>query len=101
MRRKEHIMVDEIVFKTHDFEYVHEWLDATFGEWVDTEHSPYRHWIKRHNVTALEEKFEAEIERNVGYLHILCDWLSHFGMYYLPEDEEKVEWMLKYKDAYW
>lgn len=100
MNHKEHVTVDYIIFR-QTFAEVHTWLDETDPEKKKSGISPYRHWIKRHNVEALKDKYgDQTIEFNAGCMHILCDWLSHFYVWVLPKNETEVIVKLKENNAF-
>jgi hypothetical protein len=93
MERKEHLRVDEF-FYNKTYNEVHQWLDATYVNYMKT--NPYLHWIERHHIKAIEEKYGiGSIEYNVAYLHILADFLSHLQIATVPKDEEDVKSYLK------
>ena len=77
------------------FPEVHRWLDGTFKKWADSGH-PYMHWIERHNTLAIALKFDA---RSIEFLsarhHVLCDWMSHWGIWLIPENQIEVTEFLK------
>ena len=95
MNLKEHLEIDYIVFRP-TFAEVHRWLDTTYPETEKSGVSPFRHWIKRHNVEALKTKYGDQTpEFHAGCLHVLCDWLSHLDVWALPKDEAEVIAKLK------
>jgi hypothetical protein len=93
MDRKNHEKVD-LFFWDKKYSEVHQWLDATFPKYAGR--NPYRHWLERHHIKAIKEKFgEFYLEYNVAYLHILADYLSHHQIAFVPVDEKEAEAMLK------
>ena len=100
MNLKDHLKINYIVFRP-TFAEVHRWLDATYPEIEKSGVSQFRHWIKRHNVEALKKRYgDQTLEFRVGCLHVLCDWLSHLGVWALPKDEAEVIEKLKENNAF-
>ncbi len=100
MNHKDHVVIDYTVLR-HTFFEVHRWLDATYSETEKSGVSQYRHWITRHNVDALKNRYgDQNPEFHAGCLHILCDWLYHLDIWYLPIDEAEVVAKLKEKGVY-
>ena len=98
MEHKEHLGVDKFVW---DKEYndVHQWLDETFPRYANRD--PYRHWLERHNLKAISEEYgNYTPEYNVAYMHVLFDFLSHFQVAFVPDDEKECESMLKSLGAF-
>ena len=94
MQRKQHVVLTWMVFG-EGYEDVHEWIDSDAKNWFGTVYSPFRHWIPYHNIEAINKKYGMDfIRANVAYLHVVCDWLSHFGLWELPENSEEVEQLL-------
>lgn len=92
MNRKEHLNIDILVFGK-EFNNVHSWLDGEYWKYTK---NPYLHWLNRHHIKAIYEKYgHFTPEYNSAYLHILFDFLSHFQLAYVPIDEEDVKSMLK------
>lgn len=98
MREKQHVVITFIVFGK-GYDDVHAWIDSDAKNWHGTVHSPFRHWVPYHNKRAIDEKYpEGDVRRTVAYLHVISDWMSHFGFYEFPQDEEEVQellWKLK------
>jgi len=93
MRIKDHIAIDNIVFGK-GYDEVHEWLDELYPKYRE-EGVPFLHWKERHHYNAIKEKYgEGTIEYKVAYLHIMLDWLTHFGKFLLPLNEEEVIYYL-------
>lgn len=93
MNRQEHLKVDRFTFGK-EYNQVHSWLDETYNNYART--NPYKHWLERHNYSAIKLKYgEFTLEFNAAYLHILFDYLSHFGIAFVPKDEEETRSMLK------
>lgn len=92
MRTEEHLKVDRFILGK-EYEEVHEWLDGAFWKYRKT---PHEHWVERHHIKAITEKYGIHTERyNAAYTHILLDYLTHFGIAYVPVSSKKVETMLK------
>lgn len=71
------------------FNEVHKWLDELYQFYENTE--PYRHWIERHNIKAVSEKYdEGSHEHSAALLHIICDWISRFSVVNCPSTQEDV-----------
>ena len=101
LKIKDHVVVTFLVFG-RGYDEVHKWIDSEAGNWLGTQYSPYRHWVKNHNLKALDEKYgKNSVEYKVGALHIICDWLSHLGKVEIPESWEEVEVLLKKHGAWW
>ena len=101
MDRKEHVIVTETVFGD-GYDEVHKWIDSDAGNWFNTGHSVFRHWVKYHNHEALKEKYgEGSIEFNVGILHIICDWMSHLNKFHIPETSGDVTKLLMDYELWW
>ena len=90
MNKKEHLKIDEnVISKT--FPHVHEWLDSDAVNWPETEHSLYNHWVKHHSIESIDKKYSIrEWENAVAKLHVICDWLFHFGNFILPANQDAV-----------
>lgn len=101
MNIKDHVVVSYSVFGG-SYDEVHKWLDGDAKNWLNTPASPYRHWRLYHNRDAIDERYPIEdIRRVVAYLHVLTDWLCHFGLWNLPENSEEVEQLLRELQAWW
>ena len=95
MNHKSHEKIDRLLFGKA-YPEVHKWLDATFGDTRKLDVSEYRHWITRHNLKALEDKYGDGIrEFRVGCMHVVCDWLYHHDVWLLPDNEVEVIEKLK------
>lgn len=92
---KDHVKITEIIFK-EGFPEVHRWIDALAVPFFD-EGCPYMHWVKRHNLDALELKYGKNSKKFlVGVVHIFCDIISHFAKFYeVPQSTSDVEAILK------
>ena len=100
MNHEDHAMVDFIIFR-RTFIEVHRWLDATYLETEKLGVSPFRHWITRHNVETLKNKYGDQTrEFYAGCVHIICDWLSRLNVLALPKDEAEVIAKLKENNAF-
>ncbi len=95
LNRKDHEKLDIIMFgKTYSD--VHEWIDACFDDyWVGGKHegfgSVYYHWCERHHYEAIKEKYMVgDIEWRAAKMHIISDWLTHWGHPEFPENKEEV-----------
>jgi len=94
MRKKQHVVLTYIVFG-QGFDEVHDWIDSDAKNWLGTVYSPFRHWVPYHHKKAIDEKYqEDDIRRVVAYLHVVCDWLSHFGLWNLPLNSDEVQQLL-------
>jgi len=90
MRKKDHVIVTEVLFKK-GYDEVHEWLDELY-----TPNLGFQHWKTRHHLRAIEEKYGVGTkEYHVAILHVLLDWVSHLRIYAVPADEDEVELWLK------
>lgn len=95
MRRKEHCQIDEVVFG-RPYDDVHKWLDSDAGHWFKSKYSIFNHWILNHHVDAIDVQCGVgTIESKVAKLHVVCDWLSHFGEWHLPIHGEAVAQILR------
>ena len=93
MQKNQHLTVDKFFFG-EEITYSHEWLDATFGEYVNT--NPYKHWLNRHYEEAVIEEFGKGTKLyNSAMMHILCDMLSHFGIFFVPRTRQELQKFLK------
>ena len=93
MKRADHLMADKF-FWDEEYNDVHQWIDEHFK--YHAGRKPYRHWLERHNIEAIEKQYGNFTKRfNAGYMHILCDYLSHFGVAFVPKDRKEAEEMLK------
>ena len=100
MNHKDHYLINLIIFR-QPFPEIHKWLDETYPETEKLKVSPYRHWVKRHNVETLKTRYgDQTIEFRAGCLHVLCDWLSHLDTWELPTNEAEVIEKLKENHAY-
>ena len=95
MKFEDHVKITEMVMG-EGYPEVHEWIDACFPDYLhDGKHSNYGtvnyHWIERHHTEALAVKYEVNSpEYLAGCLHIICDWISHWGRAYLPTNKNAV-----------
>ena len=90
MDRREHLKIDRIIFG-RPFDHVHKWLDSEAVNWSETEHSSYNHWVKHHSIESIDEKYSIEqVENNVAKLHVICDWLFHWGAWILPVNQDSI-----------
>lgn len=96
MKRENHLKVDRF-FWDKEYDDVHTWIDACFPRYVGR--NPYHHWLERHHIIAIAKKYgEYTLRYNVAYLHILADFLSHFGVAVVPKDEKEVkEWLITFQ----
>lgn len=89
MKIKQHVVLTGCVFGA-GYDEVHEWLDS-----YAKKRRAYRHWVPLHNRGAIDKKYpDGDIRQTVAYLHVVCDWLYHFGLWNLPANEEEVEQLL-------
>jgi len=85
MNREDHLKVDKVLYNK-TFNKVHAWLDSTWPEYADHP-IPFLHWLKYHHIEAIREKYgDFTPEFNAAYTHILCDFVSHFNMAYVPRN---------------
>ena len=79
-----------------NFKEVHNWLDSTHYRYS---HNPYYAWLDTHHKEALHKQYgQYTLKYNIGYLHVLVDWLSHFQIAEVPQDRQEVEILLKSLD---
>ncbi len=83
---KEHMEYDKLLFN-RAYPEVHEWIDSTFSE--HRYRNPYAHWLNCHHAEALVERYSGE-ELNSAYMHVLVDWLTHFGAFVVPKNKKEV-----------
>jgi hypothetical protein len=85
MDHKDHLKIDKVIFGK-EFEHVHKWLDSTFPKYANHP-VPYMHWLNYHHMEAIREKYgDFTPEFNAAYVHIMCDYVHHFNMAYVPKD---------------
>ena len=91
-----HVEVTKIVFG-EGYPEVHKWIDACFPKYMhDGECAHYGsvnyHWIERHHIEALAEEYgENSVRFLVGCLHIVTDWINHWGIAKLPRNQSEVK----------
>lgn len=98
LRRRDHEAITKILLGD-GYTEVHKWIDALAGPFFDNG-CPYMHWVKRHNLKALRDKYgdQTSPEFMAGLLHIQCDLLSHFRTFTpTPKTESDVKKILKNK----
>ena len=85
MNRSDHLKIDKAIFGK-EYDDVHSWLDSTYPKYA--KHPiPYLHWIHYHHMEAIKEKYgNFTDEFNAAYTHIMCDFIHHFKMSYVPKD---------------
>ena len=85
MDRKAHLKIDKAIFGK-EYEQVHKWLDSCFPEFA--KHPiPHMHWVKYHHMQAIKDKYgNFTPEFNAAHTHIVCDFIYHFNMAYIPKD---------------
>lgn len=89
--------ITELIFG-EDYAEVHAWLDATFPKWFKSNQSPFNHWVERHHMMAILEKYLNEPDkRAVAFLHVICDIASRWHEYYFPTNADEVRAFLKNK----
>ncbi len=92
MRREQHLDTDKY-FWAEEYPEVHKWIDSEFPKHVGRR--PYRHWLKNHHIEAITKKWGIGTPQyNSAYVHILCDFLSHFSVAYVPDNEKTLNNML-------
>jgi hypothetical protein len=95
MRREEHLKTD-MFFWNKEYNEVHAWLDECFPKYRDE-----KHWQERHHLQAIGEKWsEGTPEYNSAYMHILCDFLSHYQIAWVPKNKEEVLSFIKSSDPF-
>ena len=83
MQLEDHCKIDKLVFK-EEYPKVHEWIDSSFE---GLQAFPHFHWIINHHKAAIDARFEkGTMEHRSAYLHVVCDWLSHFEVMYMPDN---------------
>lgn len=97
MKRELHNRITEDIFGK-PYDEVHVWIDSDFKNWVNSKHSLYNHWVAYHNVDNIELMYGVNtIENKVARLHVLCDWLSHFGEWVVPVSRKQCVHLLNEK----
>ena len=92
MKRSDHCKVTEIVLGK-SYQEVHTWIDDLYPKYRG-----FMHWTERHHREALRKKYgDNTPEYAAGMLHILCDWLSHLGIFVVPNDKKQVLKLFKEK----
>ena len=72
------------------FSVVHKWIDGTFPKHKDT--SPYKHWIGTHDEETIRKKWGfGTAYYNSAIIHVIYDYLTHFGIAYLPRTPKEAE----------
>lgn len=85
MDRKSHELITEAIFGK-PFNKIHEWIDSEFAN-----RQGYSHWQYHHHLQAIKEKYgEGTINYRVALLHIITDWISHWGKFCIPKNQEEV-----------
>jgi hypothetical protein len=83
LHRKQHVVITYMFFKK-GYDEVHAWIDNTYRPNLG-----YLHWLNRHHIQAIKEKYgEDTVEYKVAFLHIMCDFLSHLGLFIVPKNRE-------------
>ena len=78
-----------------DSEAVHIWLDESYQDYSfggKNEHygSVEYHRIERHHKQALAEQYgQKSFKYKVGCLHVLIDFVSHYGIAVVPKDRDE------------
>ena len=87
--RIRHLEIDKLMFKK-EFNHVHGWIDSRFPEYRS-----YPHWLHYHHVEAINEKFpEGSAENASACLHVIEDFVGHFGIVFLPRNENELREIL-------
>ncbi len=108
MNLKDHEKLDILMFGK-SYPEVHQWIDECFDDYArggkhEDAGNAYYHWIERHHLQAIRDKFIPKKGKdNVTYvtdeklnryeaakLHIIADWLTHWGHPELPHNKEEV-----------
>jgi len=85
MKREDHLKIDNAIFGK-EYDAVHKWLDSTYPEYAK-HRIPHIHWLKYHHLQAIHDKYgDFTPEFNAAYTHIMCDFIHHFKMSYVPKD---------------
>jgi len=75
------------------YPHVHKWIDGTY-DGANT----YTHWINRHHLKAIKEKFHTRDEyreREAAKLHVLVDWLFRYNVIKVPRTGSEVILLLR------
>ena len=92
MDRQAHLDVDKY-FWNKEYEDVHSWLDSGYPAFVGR--NPYKHWLEKHHQEAITMEYGAFTPKyNAAYVHILMDFMSHFGVAFVPKNRGELEEML-------
>ena len=85
MDRKAHLKIDKAIFGK-EYDQVHKWLDSSYQEFALSP-VPHMHWVKYHHMQAIKDKYgNFTPEFNAAHTHIMCDFIYHFNMSYVPRD---------------
>ena len=85
MDRKSHEEISEAIFGK-PYTNVHIWIDSKFKN-----NPGYLHWQYHHHLEAIAEKYGKDTpEYKAALLHIITDWISHWGKVYIPKNKEEV-----------
>ena len=57
MKREDHIKITKMFFSGNGYNNVHDWIDELYKPYLD-----FAHWIERHNLEALKEKYKEGTE---------------------------------------
>ncbi len=95
MKLKDHEKLDVLMFGK-SFGDVHQWLDELYGEYVpggkrENLGGAYYHWCEHHSHEAIREKYGVHTEEyDSAKLHIIIDWVAHWGKVKFPKDRGEV-----------
>jgi len=93
MKYEEHIECDQYLLH-NKYPKVQLWIDSRFTQYMAT--NPYLHWLHYHHIEAITSRWGfGTPEYNSAYLHILCDFIHHFDIAYVPSDRDKLKSKLK------
>lgn len=85
MDRKSHEEISEAIFGNPYID-VHIWIDSMFKD-----HPGYQHWQYYHHLEAIAEKYGKDTqEYKAALLHIITDWISHWGTVCIPKNKGEV-----------
>ena len=83
--RNRHLEVDKCMLK-EEFNDVHAWIDSRLPEYRS-----YPHWLHYHHVDAISEQYTTGSKEHASAcLHVIEDFIGHFGIVFLPRDEEEL-----------
>jgi hypothetical protein len=99
MFQKDHEEACKILFG-RPMDGPNKWIDACYPDFLyngTKAHygSVHYHWIERHHLQAITAQYgETSLEAQACKLHVMMDWLSHFGVIEMPKNSEEVKQLL-------